>query len=168
MGTEGIEPSRLSAHDPKSCSSASSDTSPEIEHTCVCEALLLSALRPHMVPRSTTREWQSEDIRMIRQDIDIFLRDCRSRSLSHHTVAYYRRQLAFFQAYCESLGVLVTENITVDHLRQYLISLEEKHNPGGRHARYRAVKVFMLWFGPENWSNPMQKSEATQILKGAD
>jgi hypothetical protein len=28
VGTEGIEPSRLSAHDPKSCSSASSDTSP--------------------------------------------------------------------------------------------------------------------------------------------
>ena len=28
MGTEGIEPSRLAAHDPKSCSSASSDTSP--------------------------------------------------------------------------------------------------------------------------------------------
>ena len=33
MGTEGIEPSRLSAHDPKSCSSASSDTSPVGQRT---------------------------------------------------------------------------------------------------------------------------------------
>lgn len=29
VGTEGLEPSRLAAHDPKSCSSASSDTSPQ-------------------------------------------------------------------------------------------------------------------------------------------
>ena len=28
MGEEGLEPSRLAAHDPKSCSSASSDTRP--------------------------------------------------------------------------------------------------------------------------------------------
>jgi site-specific recombinase XerD len=106
---------------------------------------------------------------MIQQDIEIFMRDCRSRSLSHHTVAYYRRQLTFFQAYCESLEVQKTEDITADLLRQYLISLEEKHNPGGRHARYRAVKVFMLWFErefePENWSNPIQKVKPPKYSK---
>ena len=31
MGKEGLEPSRLSAHDPKSCLSASSSTSPQAE-----------------------------------------------------------------------------------------------------------------------------------------
>ena len=106
---------------------------------------------------------------MIRQDIDTFMRDCRSRGLSHHTVAYYRRQLTFFQAYCETLGVLETENITADNLRQYLISLEDNHNPGGRHARYRAVKVFMLWFErefePEEWSNPIQKVKPPRYSK---
>src|SRR5215211_935520 len=37
MGTEGIEPSRLAAHDPKSCSSASSDTSPDV-YACAVPA----------------------------------------------------------------------------------------------------------------------------------
>jgi site-specific recombinase XerD len=106
---------------------------------------------------------------MIKQDIDIFMRDCRSRSLSHHTVAYYRRQLAFFQVYCESQGVLDTENITADLIRQYLISLEDKHNAGGKHARYRAMKVFLLWFEremePENWSNPVHKVKPPKYSK---
>jgi site-specific recombinase XerD len=106
---------------------------------------------------------------MIRQDIEIFMRDCRSRSLSHHTNAYYSRQLVFFQEYCESQGVLETENITADLLRQYLISLEGKHNAGGKHARYRAVKVFMLWFEremePEDWSNPIHKVKPPKVSK---
>lgn len=106
---------------------------------------------------------------MIRQDIEIFMRDCRSRSLSHHTVAYYRRQLVFFQVYCDFQGVRDTENITADLLRQYLISLEGEHNVGGRHARYRAVKVFMLWFEremePDDWSNPIHKVKPPKISK---
>jgi site-specific recombinase XerD len=83
---------------------------------------------------------------MLQQDADAFIRDCRSRSLLHHTVAYYRRQISFLQAYCNTQGVVKTEEITPDLLRQYLISLEERHNPGGRHARYRSIKVFLLWF----------------------
>ena len=31
MGKEGLEPSRLAAHDPKSCLSANSSTSPQAE-----------------------------------------------------------------------------------------------------------------------------------------
>ena len=34
MGTEGLEPSRLAAHDPKSCLSASSSTSPGLSEQC--------------------------------------------------------------------------------------------------------------------------------------
>jgi site-specific recombinase XerD len=104
---------------------------------------------------------------MLQQDADAFIRDCRSRSLSRHTVAYYRRQISFLQAYCETQGVCKTEDITADLLRQYLISLEEGHNPGGRHARYRAVKVFMLWFEremePENWNNPIHKVKPPKV-----
>jgi site-specific recombinase XerD len=47
-------------------------------------------------------------------------------------------------------------------LRAYLLELKETgHNPGGRHAKYRAVRRFLNWYQaeaePEGWKNPMAK-----------
>jgi site-specific recombinase XerD len=47
--------------------------------------------------------------------------------------------------------------------------LEEGHNAGGRHARYRAVKAFLFWFEremePENWSNAIKKVKPPRVSK---
>jgi site-specific recombinase XerD len=58
--------------------------------------------------------------------------------------------------------VIQVPEITADVIRSYLIHLEEtNHNPGGRHAKYRALRAFLLWWEretePEDWINPLAK-----------
>jgi site-specific recombinase XerD len=44
---------------------------------------------------------------------------------------------------------------------------EAGHNEEGKHAKYQAVKVFLLWyereFEPENWKNPICKVKAPKV-----
>ena len=104
---------------------------------------------------------------MIRQVLEAWLRDCRSRDLSPHTIEYYTRQILFFEGFCHSQGVYEMEQVSADLLRLYLISLESEHNAGGKHARYRAVKVFLLWYEreeePQEWSNPIYKVKPPKV-----
>lgn len=104
---------------------------------------------------------------MIRQILSEFLRDCKSRALSWNTVEYYRRQITFFQEYCENQGITDIEDVTTDVLRSYFISLDGAHNAGGKHAKYRAVKVFFLWYEreyePDDWKNPIHKVKPPKV-----
>ena len=104
---------------------------------------------------------------MISKVLEAFLRDCRSRHLSPHTLLYYERNIRFFTQFCEANEVTHVETITPDFIRTYLISLEEDHNQGGVHAKYRALKVLLLWYEaeyePENWKNPIRKVKAPKV-----
>ncbi len=67
--------------------------------------------------------------------------------------------------FCESKLISEITEITPTDLRQYLLYLGENgHNEGGRHACYRAVKTFLLWWEdeikPEGWKNPIRKVKA--------
>ncbi len=49
-----------------------------------------------------------------------------------------------------------------------MLMLEDNgHNPGGRHACYRAVKTFLYWWvdevEPEGWKNPVQKVKLPRL-----
>src|SRR5690349_1325229 len=89
---------------------------------------------------------------MIRQNVEAlklwvegFLRDCRVRDLSPFTIEYYCAQLAHVETYVQAHDVSQVPEITADILRAYLLELEATgHNPGGRHAKYRAVRAFLL------------------------
>ena len=89
---------------------------------------------------------------MIRQNVEAlgtwiegFLRDCRGRDLSPFTIEYYRAQLAAFETFARARNVIQVHEITADVIRSYLIHLEEtNHNAGGRHAKYRALRAFLL------------------------
>jgi len=50
-------------------------------------------------------------------------------------------------------------------IREYLLWLEVAgHNPGGRHAHYRAIRSFLYWYEDEvepiDWKNPIKKVKA--------
>jgi site-specific recombinase XerD len=58
--------------------------------------------------------------------------------------------------------------LTAETLRRFFVSLEERGlSPGGVHAFYRAVRVFLRWyaneFDPEGWRNPIQKVRAPKV-----
>src|SRR5690349_9411913 len=73
VGTEGIEPSRLSAHDPKS--------------TSVPAVRIISEIRHREYPNMSNQRMTRETLSAWAEG---FLRDCRARDLSAHTVKYYR------------------------------------------------------------------------------
>src|SRR5258706_15638419 len=94
--------------------------------------------------------------------IAAFLRDCKSRELSPFTIKNYRAQLAAFAKFCQAQAISEVESITPDLIRAYMLDLEATgHNAGGRHAKYRGVRVFLLWYEreaePEGWHNPITK-----------
>lgn len=100
--------------------------------------------------------------------IEGFLRDCRVRELSPFTIQYYRAELATFEKFARAQNVTQVPEITPDLLREYLLELEATgHNPGGRHAKYRAVRAFLLWWKeetePAHWTNPVAKVKAPKV-----
>src|SRR5258706_8892808 len=102
--------------------------------------------------------------------IAAFLRDCKSRELSPFTIEYYRAQLAAFATFCQAQDVIEVEHITPDLIRVYMLELEATgHNPGGRHAKYRGVRVFLNWYiaeaEPESWNNPLAKVRPPKVTQ---
>lgn len=85
--------------------------------------------------------------------------------LSSYTLAFYRQQLGYFLKYSTYQVIENISQLTPATIRGYLLWLEENgHNPGGIHAAYRSLKVFLRWYEreaePENWHNPINKVKA--------
>ncbi len=100
--------------------------------------------------------------------IEAFLIDRKARGCAKGTLVFYRQKMKSFADYCESQVVSKINQITPTMIRQYLLYLEDTgHNPGGRHAAYRALRAFLFWFEdevePENWSNPIKKVKAPRV-----
>jgi len=93
---------------------------------------------------------QGRLIHLVRQtdlarDVTGFLVDRQARGLSTRTVEYYADELRSLQTYLEAHGVCDLSTLTASHLRQYLIDLAKRRNPGGVHCAYRAARAFLRW-----------------------
>ena len=81
---------------------------------------------------------------------------------------FYRQKIKLFSDYCDAQAVKQIGQINPSFLRQYLLSLEEYgHNVGGRHAAFRLIRAFFLWYEdevePDRWSNPIRKVKAPKV-----
>ena len=100
--------------------------------------------------------------------IEAFLVERKARGCAKGTLIFYQQKLKSFVDYCNSQDILNIFQITPSLIRQYLLYLEEtKHNPGGIHAGFRAIRAFLFWYEdevePENWSNPILKVKAPRV-----
>lgn len=83
--------------------------------------------------------------------VESFLKDRKVQGLSPGTLTFYRKKLADFSEFCGWQYITRVSQITPESIRDYLIYLEDYgHNFGGRHAHYRALKTFLIWFWEEN------------------
>jgi site-specific recombinase XerD len=97
-----------------------------------------------------------------------FIRAKRVEGLSKFTLTFYDQQLAHFTRFCDLQGVMVIAGVDANLLRGFLgWHAETGHNPGGLHAAYRAVRVFLFWFEvefePEGWKNPIARVKAPKV-----
>lgn len=104
----------------------------------------------------------------IRTWINAFLIDRKARGSSGRTIEFYTVKLKLFMDFCKSREVMSIDQISPTLAREYLLHLESKgHNPGGRHAAYRSLRAFLLWYEaevePEDWSNPLKKVRAPRV-----
>src|SRR5690242_1850354 len=78
--------------------------------------------------------------------------------VSPYTLTFYRQQLGHFLAFCARQDITRLDQLTPDGVRDYLLWLAERHNPGGQHAAYRVLKTFLRFYDseaePEGWRNP--------------
>lgn len=116
-------------------------------------------------PDFTLEIYQTDDLR---QWIEIYLHACRSRNLSGGTIDFYDKKLKVFVQFCHGHEITKINQITYDHLRQFLITLEQNgHRPAGTHCYYRSVKSFLKWYEreaePAGWRNPINKVKAPII-----
>ena len=100
--------------------------------------------------------------------IDSFLRDCKARNLSEHTLKFYRDYLVSFESYAKSQSVSSVNEIDPAFIRSYLILFGETHNPGGVNAAYRSIRAFLYWVEKEEmmaeeWRNPIKKVDPPEV-----
>ena len=99
---------------------------------------------------------------------EAFLNDRKSRGAAEGTIYFYSMKLKLFFNYCEAFAIERISQITTTFIRQYMLYLEEAgHNPGGRHAAFRALHAFLNWFEVEaemdGWVNPIHKLKAPRV-----
>ena len=116
-----------------------------------------------------TIEFLDEEIHLETQ-IASFLVDRQAQQLTLNTFEYYRKMLYLFNRFCQSQRVQHLTEIKTNTIREYLLLLQTKgHNPGGIHACYRAVRVFLHWweeeYEPSSWKNPVRKIKAPRLEK---
>src|SRR5262245_53726913 len=79
--------------------------------------------------------------------LEAFLTAKRAAGMAKNTILFYARKLRQFNAYCETQQLTQLEQVTPAFLRDYLLYLEQTgHNAGGRHAAYRAIRAFLIWY----------------------
>ena len=100
--------------------------------------------------------------------MEAFIIDRKGRGVAKGTLRFYKQKLKLFYDYCDAQLVSTIDQITPTIIRQFLLYLEETdHNPGGRHAAYRALRAFLYWYEdevePDNWRNPIRKVKPPRV-----
>jgi len=95
-------------------------------------------------------------------DARAFLIDCNARNLSQNTLRIYHTNLLTFQQW---LPVPDAAAVTADHIRRYLVHLQESRNAGGVHQAYRVLRTFFNWLVAEDviGSSPVAKVGAPKL-----
>ena len=97
--------------------------------------------------------------------LEAFMVDRKAQGVSKGTIHFYTVKFKSFIKFCEIEQISQVQHIIPTTIREYILWLEEAgHNPGGRHAHFRAIRSFLYWYEndaePEEWKNPIKKVRA--------
>lgn len=98
---------------------------------------------------------------------ETFLTARKAEGKTAATVRYYQSHLRVFLAWCEAQAVTQVRDVTPDLLRRFLLAMAERHNAGGVHGMYRAVRAFLRFVEAEEvipgWTSPTRKVKAPKV-----
>lgn len=87
-----------------------------------------------------------------------FLLSCKVDELSSVTIRDYEQKIGSFVSFCSELGVRTPNEVTANHIRMFLLKLQERCKPYSIHDYYGCVKRFFNWLVAEEMleQNPMR------------
>jgi len=95
-----------------------------------------------------------------------FLIDAQSRGLSPNTLRDYSNEITALLKWADQQGVVMLDALTADVIRKYLLSLQERRNPGGQFAGYRVIRTFTYWWEREtdgDYRSPIRKVKPPKV-----
>jgi len=97
----------------------------------------------------------------------VFLISCKVNGLSHRTISDYAQKIGAFVAFCNLQGATEPKEIAVNHVRIFILSLQERIKAVSVHDYYGCVNRFFNWLCEENIieNNPMARLRPPKVPK---
>lgn len=114
-----------------------------------------------MVQAAVVGEWRVAVGVSLSEALTAFLADCQMRGLATKTLDFYRFQLGHALAWFTAHGVNDLDGLTVQHLREYVVSLAARGlSPASQHAGARSLRCWLRWCEAEDLltgKNPVRR-----------
>jgi len=99
--------------------------------------------------------------------LEAFLIDRKAQNCAAGTLHTYGAKLRLWATFCDTQVITRVGQVNPDVIRRWLIWLEQtNHNPGGIHAAYTTLRVFMRWYWDETdqpGNPPISKVKAPKV-----
>lgn len=94
-----------------------------------------------------------------------FLLSCKVDELSPATLRDYEQKIGAFVSFCSEIGATAPNQVTVNHVRMFLLKLQERCRPHSVHDYYGCVKRFFNWMVGEEIlaTNPMKNTRPPKV-----
>ncbi len=94
-----------------------------------------------------------------------FLLSCKVDELSPVTIKDYEQKIGAFVKFCLEIGAVAPSEVTVNHVRMFLLKLQERCSPISVHDYYGCIKRFFNWLVSEGISptNPMATMRSPRV-----
>lgn len=102
----------------------------------------------------------------IRDTLARFYTDRLSSQVSPRTLEFYQYELTKFRDRLEYSGISNVDEIAPDIIRSHMLELATSRNPGGVHARFRAIRAWLNWIWEEHeieWRNPIIRVKSPKV-----
>src|SRR5688572_16204628 len=97
----------------------------------------------------------------IKNWIDAFILERRSRNFSTDITDHYQRELEDFEVFASLHNVNAVSEITADLVRAYILHLAKRYTTGGLRVKFQALRTFLKWYSlqseSDGWENPIKK-----------
>lgn len=99
----------------------------------------------------------------------LFLLTCEDANLSPRTIEDYSQKIRNCINFCHKLGVATPNDVTTNHLRLFLLTLQDRCNANSRRDYHGCIKRFFNWLVEEELleKNPMssiKKPKVPQVI----
>jgi site-specific recombinase XerD len=103
----------------------------------------------------------------ISEVINQFILDRRASGMRPGTIRFYSQKLIHVQKFADQNNIKFLDQLEPNHIRSFLIELQDHHNQGGVHAVFRSLHALLYWYeaeyDPENWKNPIRNIRAPRV-----